>query len=109
MRAPLHFVPGEALGGSEQTSASPGSTNWKRELKAETWATPLLADGKLYLGARRGMFVLAAGRKPAELARISLGAPAYGTPIAANGTLFVTSQKQLWAVRRGARLVTTTR
>ena len=49
--------------------------------------------------------ILSAGKETKELAQISLGAPAYGTPVAANGTLFVSSQKYLWAVQKGAKLV----
>jgi len=83
-----------------------GRPHWVYEMKAETWATPLVADGKIYLGTGKGLVILAAGREPRKLAQISLGSPAYGTPVAANGTLFVASQQYFWAVQQGARWVT---
>jgi hypothetical protein len=61
-----------------------------------------VADGKVYVGTKKNLSVLAAGREPRQLAAILLGSPSYGTPVAANGTLFVTSQQYLWAVQTGA-------
>lgn len=80
-----------------------GRPCWVEPLQAETWATPLLADGRLYVGTNKRLAVLAAGKEPKVLARISLGSPSYGTPVAANGTLFVASAQYLWAVQRNAR------
>ncbi|MBM4018675.1 MAG: pyrrolo-quinoline quinone, partial [Planctomycetes bacterium] len=83
--------------------AATGKPYWVHETGAETWGTPLAADGKIFLGTKKCLVVLAAGKEPKELARINLGSPAYGTPIAANGTLLVASQRYLWAVEKGAR------
>jgi len=77
-----------------------GRVHWLHELKGETWGTPLLADGKLFIGTRRYFHVLAAGEQPRELAKISLSSPSYGTPVAAAGTLFVASERFLWAVTK---------
>ena len=60
---------------------------------------PLVADGRVYLGTRKGLFVFAAGRGPRQLAQVPLGSSSYGTPVAANGVLYVASQRYLWAVR----------
>ena len=83
--------------------ADTGKPVWVHELKAETWATPLVADGKVYIGTKKNLSILATGREPKLLATILLGAPSYGTPITANKTLFVTSQSYLWAVEKGAK------
>ena len=80
--------------------ADTGKRLWLHDLKAETWGTPLVADGKIYIGTKSRFHILAAGREPKELARISLGAPSYSTPVAANGTLYVVSQNYLWAVQK---------
>jgi len=77
-----------------------GKRVWLHELKAETWGTPLLADGKVFVGTKSHFHVLVAGREVKELAKIRLGAASYATPVAANGTLFVASQNYLWAVRK---------
>jgi outer membrane protein assembly factor BamB len=85
----LHCVDGET-----------GQRRWVFHTKAEVWGGPLVADGKVYLGNKRELFVLAAGDEPNVLSRIRLGSPIYSTPIAANGVLYIASQRYLWAVRR---------
>jgi outer membrane protein assembly factor BamB len=80
-----------------------GKPVWVYETGAETWGTPLVADGKLFLGTKKNLVVMATGREPRELAKIALGAPCYATPIAANGVLYVASERFLWAVRKGAQ------
>lgn len=79
--------------------ASTGKIVWVQDTGAETWGTPLVADGRVYLGTRKGLFVFAAGRGPRQLAQVPLGSSSYGTPVAANGVLYVASQRYLWAVR----------
>ncbi len=78
--------------------ADSGQLHYVFETGAETWAGPLLADGKIYLGTKRDFYVLAAGKTPKVLSRIYLGSPAYSTAIAANGVVYVASQRYLWAV-----------
>jgi len=78
--------------------AENGKCYWVYETGAETWASPLVADGKVYLGTKRNFFIFAAGRQAKVLAEIRLGAPTYTSAIAANGALYVSSQQYLWAV-----------
>jgi outer membrane protein assembly factor BamB len=81
-----------------------GQACWVYETKAETWSSPLVADGKIYISTKKKLVVLAAGREMKLLGEIPLGASAYATPVAANGTLFVCSQSYLWAVQKGAQM-----
>lgn len=76
-----------------------GKVVWVQDTGSETWGTPLIADGKVYLGTRRALFVFAAGRGPRRLAEVPLGSSSYGTPIVGNGVLYVASQRYLWAVK----------
>ena len=78
-----------------------GRRIWVQELKAQIWGSTFVADGKVYIGTQKALWVLAAGREPKVLSEIHLGSPVYTTPIAANGTLYVTSQRYLWAVQAG--------
>ncbi|MBE3100626.1 MAG: PQQ-binding-like beta-propeller repeat protein [Planctomycetes bacterium] len=80
-----------------------GKPVWTHDTTGETWGTPLLADGKLFLGTKKHFVVMATGREPRELAKVSLGAPSYGTPVAANGVLYVASERFLWAVQKDAK------
>jgi outer membrane protein assembly factor BamB len=79
-----------------------GGLYWKYATKAETWASPLVADGKVYLGTKKSFWVFAAGKTCKVLSQIQLGAPCWCTPAAANGTLYVASNKYLWAVEKPA-------
>jgi len=79
-----------------------GKPYWMYSTNAETWGTPLVADGKVYIGTKKKLVILAAGKELKMLSEIPLGSAAYATPVAANGTLFVCSQSYLWAVQKGA-------
>ena len=59
-----------------------------------------MADGKVYVGTRRGLTVLQAGRERKHLADIRLGTAVWSVPTAANVTLYVASQKHLFAVEK---------
>jgi outer membrane protein assembly factor BamB len=80
-----------------------GKPCWLYQTHAETWATPLAADGKVYVSTNKKLVTLAAGRELKVLSEVPLGSAAYATPVAANGTLFVCSQSYLWAVQKGAK------
>ena len=77
--------------------AETGKRCWVYETNDETWGGPLFADGKLYFGNKRRVYIMAAGRTPKLLSAIRLSAPAFSTPVAANGVLYVASNRYLWA------------
>ena len=79
--------------------AETGQALWIHETKSSgVLGSTLVADGKIYMPTRKGLFVLAAGRQEQLLDRISLGAAIYSSPVAANGTLYVASFKGwIWA------------
>ena len=80
-----------------------GQPCWTHEIKGEAWASPLVADGKVYLGTRGGTFyVFAASREKKVLSTIDLGHPISSTATAANGVLYVATMTRLYAVRSGA-------
>ncbi|MBX7211102.1 MAG: PQQ-binding-like beta-propeller repeat protein [Verrucomicrobiaceae bacterium] len=81
-----------------------GAPCWVHDTKSETWATPLVADGKVFVSTTKKLVTLAAGRDKKVLSDVSLGSAGYATPVAANGTLFVCSQSYLWAVQKGSHV-----
>ena len=73
------------------------------EIKGEVWASPLVADGKVYLGTRSGSYyIFAASREKKVLATLELGDPISATTTAANGLLYVATMRNLYAVQKGA-------
>jgi outer membrane protein assembly factor BamB len=78
--------------------AANGALLWVHDTRDEIWSSTLVVDGKVFVGTRKGLTVLAAGRERRHIADIKLGTPVWSVPTAANGTLFVASQKNLWAV-----------
>jgi len=79
--------------------AETGKRCWVYETNNETWGGPLVADGKLYFGNKRGFYILAAGRELKLLSTLRMSAPVCSTPIAANGVLYVASNRYLWAAQ----------
>jgi len=76
-----------------------GQGLWTQEVNGEVWASALIADGKVYVGTRRGDFwVFALGREKKVLSRVQLDGPISATPVAANGTLYVATQTRLHAI-----------
>lgn len=81
--------------------AKTGQAHWTHEIQGEIWASPLVADGKVYLGARNGDFwVFAASREKKVLGRMQLGSPINSTVTAANGAIYFATMNQLFAIRK---------
>ena len=78
--------------------AETGHCYWVQDCKSDTWTSTLVVDGKVFVGTRKGLCVLAAGRDPKVLATVNLGSQIRSMPVAANGTLYVASQRYLCAV-----------
>jgi outer membrane protein assembly factor BamB len=81
--------------------AQTGRAYWTQETKGEIWASPLVADGKVYLGTRQGDFwVLAANKEKKVLSTVEFGNPISATTTAANGVLYVATMTHLYALER---------
>jgi outer membrane protein assembly factor BamB len=79
--------------------AATGQAVWTHDAEGEMWASTFVADGKVYVGTRRGLFwILEAGREKKVLSRIPLGSPISATPVAANGVLYVATMNRLYAI-----------
>ena len=77
-----------------------GQPHWVHETKCDSWSSTFVADGKVYLGTRKSLWVLAASKEKKVLANISLqGSQIRSTPVAANGVLYVATQRFLWALQ----------
>lgn len=80
--------------------AATGKVYWVQELGGPIAASPLVADGKVYVGTdRQKLWILAAGKEPRVLSSVKLPARVSATVTAANGTLYVATWKYLYALK----------
>jgi outer membrane protein assembly factor BamB len=79
--------------------AKNGKPFWTHDIEGEAWASPLVADGKVYLGTRSGAFyIFAADKQERLLSNTQFGSPISGTATAANGVLYVATMTHLYAL-----------
>ncbi|MBU4461370.1 MAG: PQQ-binding-like beta-propeller repeat protein [Verrucomicrobia bacterium] len=80
--------------------AASGTAVWTHDLQGEVSGSPLVADGKVYVGTQRGvLYAFAASRERRLVGETSLDGAIWGSPAAANGVLYVASMRRLYAVR----------
>ena len=76
-----------------------GKPYWKYDLFAAVWGSPMIVDGKVYIGDEDGdMAVLAHGKEMKLLAEMNMGAAIYTTPSPANGVLYIATRNKLYAI-----------
>jgi outer membrane protein assembly factor BamB len=79
--------------------AKTGKQLWKHDMFAAIWGSPMVIDGKVYLGDEDGdVTVLNADRTMKVIAENNMGSSVYSTPVPANGTLFIVNRNQLFAL-----------
>ena len=78
-----------------------GQPVWVHDMFAAVWASPLIADGKLYLGDEDGdIVVLKPGREEVVLQEMNLGSSVYSSVVPANGSLYIASRNKLFALAK---------
>ena len=76
-----------------------GKRLWRHDLKSPVWASPLIADGKVYIPDEDGdVAVLQHGRQARPLAENTMRETTYATVVAAHGTIYVADRSQLYAI-----------
>ena len=79
--------------------AKTGQLYWTHDMLAAIWASPLVADGKVYLGDEDGdVVVMAQGKEAKVLTEINMGSAVYGSAVPAHGALFLNNRSQLFAI-----------
>ena len=79
--------------------ARTGERVWRQRLGGIFFASPVAADGKVYLVSETGeTFVVRAGREPYVLARNNLGERFMASPAISNGHLFLRSDETLFCI-----------
>ncbi|KPJ72728.1 MAG: hypothetical protein AMS14_07250 [Planctomycetes bacterium DG_20] len=81
--------------------ARTGKPYWVHPLEGEVWSSPLVADGKVFVGTVKGDFyVLAAGKEKRLISQVRLPGSVWASPVAAGGRLYVVSRQHLFAFER---------
>ena len=84
--------------------ARTGKGLWTHEIRGEVWASPYVADGKVYVGTRSGAFyVFAADREKNVISTLELSSPISATTTAANGVLYLATMARLYALQDSQR------
>ena len=79
--------------------AKTGAVYWTHDVFAAVWGSPLVADGKVYLGDEDGdVVIMAHGKEKTLLAETNMGSAVYATAVPANGTLFLNNRSQIFAL-----------
>lgn len=70
------------------------------DMFAQSWGSPLIADGKVYIGDEDGdVCVFELGAENSEpLEEINMGSSVYSTPVAADETIFISTKDKLFAI-----------
>ena len=83
--------------------AKTGQVYWTHDVFAAVWGSPMLIDGKIYLGDEDGdVVILQEGKVKKVIAEINMGSSVYSTPVPANGALYIVNRNQLYALKEGA-------
>ena len=79
--------------------AKTGQVYWTHDMFAAVWGSPLVVEGRVYLGDEDGdITILQAGRELKVLGEMNMGSSVYATPVPANGALFISGRNQLFAL-----------
>jgi len=83
--------------------AADGAERWVHEFERGFYASPVVADGRVYALDRGGvMHIFADGDVYRELGRAPLGEPAVATPAFAHGRIYLRGYDHLFAIESGA-------
>lgn len=84
--------------------AKTGKPYWVHDMFAAVWGSPLLVDGKVYLGDEDGdVVIMQAGREKKVLGEMNMGSSVYSTPVPAGGALFIANRNQLFALAESGK------
>jgi outer membrane protein assembly factor BamB len=79
--------------------ANTGQEYWVHDLTSAVWSSPMVADGKVYIGNEDGdIVILQHGKEKKIINTINMGSAVYGSIVPANGKLFVMNRNQLFAI-----------
>jgi outer membrane protein assembly factor BamB len=79
--------------------ATTGEPHWTHDMLAASWASPLIVDGKVYIGDEDGdICVFELSPKLNLISEVNMGSSVYSTPIVANNVLYISNKDHLFAI-----------
>ncbi len=98
--------------------AKTGKVLWHYDMLAQVWGSPLIADGKVYIGDEDGQVAIFrhsgdpkvamkddGGEMVPYYGEVEMGNSVYSTPIISDNTLFIANRTHLFAIKKGAEPV----
>jgi outer membrane protein assembly factor BamB len=80
-----------------------GKNHWVHDTLAAVWGSPMVVDGKVYLGDEDGdISVLKHSKKLEVLAEVEMVNSVYTTAVAARSILYIAGRTRLFAIQEGA-------
>ncbi|MFG0333549.1 MAG: PQQ-binding-like beta-propeller repeat protein [Maioricimonas sp. JB049] len=80
-------------------NAKTGEQYWTYDMFAAAWGSPLIVDGKVYIGDEDGdVAVFEHSKEQNLLAENNMGNSVYSTPIVANNVLYIANKSTLFAI-----------
>ena len=85
--------------------ASNGKVHWTYDMFAAAWGSPLIVDGKVFIGDEDGevsIFKLGDKESNEPTGVMDMGNSVYSTPVVANGVLYIANKTHLFAIAKDA-------
>ncbi|MDA0832197.1 MAG: PQQ-binding-like beta-propeller repeat protein [Planctomycetota bacterium] len=84
--------------------ATTGTLLWSHDMFAASWGSPLVVDGKVYIGDEDGdVTIFEHGKTLNIISEINMGNSVYSTPIVANNVLYISNKSTLFAITEGGK------
>jgi outer membrane protein assembly factor BamB len=85
-------------------NAKTGDAHWTHDMLAASWASPLIANDKVYIGDEDGdILILDLAKELNVVAEINLGSALYTTPVSANESIYIANRNRVFAIQEGAK------
>ena len=92
--------PPTSAASSTASTPRPASSTGRHDLEADVWGSPLVVDGKVYIGDGDGdVAIFETGQGEEGDRRPQHGRAVYGSPVMANGTMYILSMHKLFAIQ----------
>jgi outer membrane protein assembly factor BamB len=84
--------------------AKTGQRYWVHDMFSESWGSPLVVEGKVYIGDGDGdITVFQVGKEKKILSEFNVGNAVYTSPVVANNVLYIANRSTLFSASEGGK------